>query len=690
MISIPFSPVFGQWTEANGPDMRNIEDFAVMGSTIFAAGWTGVFRSKDEGRTWEVASDDLSGKEVKAIIAGETCIFVTVDGVDGGLFRSSDMGNTWEKVSTGPNEGRAPATMLSVEETGDSGVTLYFGYAGKGVYASTDDGYTWVVRNNGLPDEPNITAFGAIGDRLFAASYPDEIFTSTNGGVNWVSTQSGLEKEFVKCFTALGADLYIATGGSIFSGLYRSTDLGASWSKVDGPFEGRYLRIVSARGNNLYAGTTTMGLFRSSDGGVSWVSANSGIPDDFIYDIGQSDAAMFVAAGGLGIFRSTDDGISWLAVSAGLSDYQVMAMFEYKSTLYACTQSGLSRMDGEGEHWTRIETAEMNSAIWCSAIVGEVIVLGTAKDGVLVSTDDGKSWQQRNNGLLDSTITDMAVSDGDLYIGTLSAGMYHSTDLGSLWNEVNDGVSTTYVSALYADDECIYRGAYASIYRSTDRGKSWTLRASGLPNTSPKAITKIGTALFASTWGVYRSLDEGLNWAPMTDALLGSFDGSMLVVETSLFAGCIGGEVFLSTDLGESWSDVGDSLNGHVQFLTRFGSNLYAGTRSNGVWKRPLSQVLVHSEALPESPGGVCLHQNYPNPFNPSTGISYTLPANMAVTLVVTDLLGQEVQRLVDGERREAGRHVEAFDAGKLPSGVYHCQLLVGNQVRSRSMLLLR
>lgn len=64
------------------------------------------------------------------------------------------------------------------------------------------------------------------------------------------------------------------------------------------------------------------------------------------------------------------------------------------------------------------------------------------------------------------------------------------------------------------------------------------------------------------------------------------------------------------------------------------------------------------------------LHQNYPNPFNPGTTVSYDLAQRSLVSLRVFNLIGQEVTTLVSGERA-AGRHVEAFLANQLPSGVY-------------------
>jgi hypothetical protein len=69
------------------------------------------------------------------------------------------------------------------------------------------------------------------------------------------------------------------------------------------------------------------------------------------------------------------------------------------------------------------------------------------------------------------------------------------------------------------------------------------------------------------------------------------------------------------------------------------------------------------------------LEPNVPNPFNPRTRIRYALPAESRVTLTVYNIRGQEVRRLLDGERQDAGPREVVFDAATLPSGIYFYSL---------------
>ena len=83
------------------------------------------------------------------------------------------------------------------------------------------------------------------------------------------------------------------------------------------------------------------------------------------------------------------------------------------------------------------------------------------------------------------------------------------------------------------------------------------------------------------------------------------------------------------------------------------------------------------------------LDQNYPNPFNPSTMISYALPRQSHVKLVVYSILGQEVAMLVN-EEQQPGHYRIRFDATRLATGTYICRIQSGDFVKSMKLLLVR
>ncbi|MFA6232961.1 MAG: fibronectin type III domain-containing protein [Bacteroidota bacterium] len=98
----------------------------------------------------------------------------------------------------------------------------------------------------------------------------------------------------------------------------------------------------------------------------------------------------------------------------------------------------------------------------------------------------------------------------------------------------------------------------------------------------------------------------------------------------------------------------------------------------------------TRAEKVDAFPASCLLHQNHPNPFRPTTTISFSLKQSTVVTVVVTDVLGREVARLCDDERRSAGTHSVTFDARALTSGMYFYRLEAAGIVQTRKMVLMR
>ena len=83
------------------------------------------------------------------------------------------------------------------------------------------------------------------------------------------------------------------------------------------------------------------------------------------------------------------------------------------------------------------------------------------------------------------------------------------------------------------------------------------------------------------------------------------------------------------------------------------------------------------------------LLQNYPNPFNPSTKMKYSLPQSSNVVIKVFDILGNEIETLVD-EEKLAGTYEITWYANNLPSGIYLYQLRTGDFVETKKMVLMK
>jgi flagellar hook assembly protein FlgD len=96
-----------------------------------------------------------------------------------------------------------------------------------------------------------------------------------------------------------------------------------------------------------------------------------------------------------------------------------------------------------------------------------------------------------------------------------------------------------------------------------------------------------------------------------------------------------------------------------------------------------------NNSGLSDIPKTFGLSQNYPNPFNPVTTIKYQLPTAVKVTIKIYDLLGREVQTLVNGVQ-EAGYYNIDWKALNFASGIYFYKIEAGNYTSVKKMVLLK
>jgi hypothetical protein len=148
---------------------------------------------------------------------------------------------------------------------------------------------------------------------------------------------------------------------------------------------------------------------------------------------------------------------------------------------------------------------------------------------------------------------------------------------------------------------------------------------------------------------------------------------------------------FLHVNLSTSTSDTVINLFG---FLA--GSEYYWQVQaSNVIGSGPWSNVSSFYASLTDvkEKGGLpkefSLSQNYPNPFNPSTKIEFALPQRAQTRIIVYDVLGREIETLVN-EELQAGNYEINVDASNFTSGVYFYRIQAGNFVQTRKMIFMK
>jgi hypothetical protein len=102
-----------------------------------------------------------------------------------------------------------------------------------------------------------------------------------------------------------------------------------------------------------------------------------------------------------------------------------------------------------------------------------------------------------------------------------------------------------------------------------------------------------------------------------------------------------------------------------------------------------VSDVVNGVEENAALPMEFSLSQNYPNPFNPATEIAFSLSLKVRATLRIYDMLGREIETLMD-EEKNPGRYSVRWNAGRCASGVYFYRLIAGDFVQTRKLMLMK
>ena len=119
-------------------------------------------------------------------------------------------------------------------------------------------------------------------------------------------------------------------------------------------------------------------------------------------------------------------------------------------------------------------------------------------------------------------------------------------------------------------------------------------------------------------------------------------------------------------------------------------NNYALAATSDGVWQRLLTDLMTNvGNKNNLNVNEYYLEQNYPNPFNPNTTINYSIPKRYFVTIKIYDILGREIQTLVN-EEEPAGYYKVNFNASKYSSGVYFYQLKTRDFISTKKMILLK
>jgi photosystem II stability/assembly factor-like uncharacterized protein len=281
------------------PPSGGIDRLVASGGTLLASVYgtgrrNGVFRSRDGGRSWAFSGRGISAMDVIAIEFGAPGTIWVVS--DFNLFLSTNDGLTWRLMRPDPISSHVPVEV-AVDPT-DRSKVFVVGSDGT-IWCSGDAGVTWEPAGNAGLKVYDLAVDPQTPSTLYVGR-ADGIAKSTDRGDTWtlLSAQPALYYELHIAPSSPSTLYAVASLGSFTGLLLRSTDAGATWTRMNFENEGLIepsLAVDPLVATTVYA-TDSGNVYRSTDGGNTWSLIGKSARSNTAYPLVISDTGRLYAA----------------------------------------------------------------------------------------------------------------------------------------------------------------------------------------------------------------------------------------------------------------------------------------------------------------------------------------------------------------------------------------------------------
>ena len=378
---------------------RNKKDSASPGPALAPADFNNYFKPVK----WRSIGPFRGGRSVTAtgVVGDMNTYYMGTTG--GGLWKTDDLGITWKNISDGFFKTGSVGAIAVAESDhnvvyvgmGEHAVRGVMTHHGDGVYKSTDEGKTWkkigldliqhIARIAIHPNDPNIVYVAGQG-ALYSNSKERGVYKSTDGGVSWknvlyvddktgcveLSMDMNNPRILYAAMNEYGRLPWKITSGGAGSGLYKSTDGGATWNKIQ-------------KGLPKELGKMAIAVCRSNS--------------ERVYALIESDSEKELG----GLFVSTNAGESWTRMT---NDHRLLQRAWYyielftdpkdELTLYVMSAPALRSIDG-GKTWENISNTHGDyHNLWINPNNPKNMIISD-DGGSPISVNGGKTWSTQNN-----------------------------------------------------------------------------------------------------------------------------------------------------------------------------------------------------------------------------------------------------------------------------------------------------
>jgi photosystem II stability/assembly factor-like uncharacterized protein len=693
----------------------------------------GIWKTTDGGNSWTHVLQNVNFSGNDDIRWGGECItldpvnpdIIYAGGRESGIYKSVNGGASWSVITAQVTGNISTITI----RPGTSGNTaeIWAGSEGystgdAGVWRSLNGGTSWTQIRTSAQIENVVFRIAIKTDGTAFVAYNESLVRYTPSSGNWDVMPGfggagnlaavhfmGSENTIIASrmnYTRLSVD-----GGQTFPTVLPMTLAGPlpkhsyNWTTIDWA---RNEFMQNPVNSNEWYMSGGFGCLKSTNAGQVWHYATDGINIPVMYRTHfhvTNPNYVFLPMGDLTMGRITDGGASGEITDYAFWSFNILQDFSNATAI-------LTTLANPNKQY----------------IVGGNVYTGETS-GIFVTTNNGANFTRVVvNGLPNTAarpITNGVASDvnenqmivfvgGDYSnIGT-TGGVYWSTNGGQNFTRANGlpqniiGPSVYYNYYGLLKDPLntskrygYFEGDGGGFFESADEGRNWTLKNNIVSGYKPSGTICIhpttANLLYAALlgYGLYKSTDAGTSWNNVSGwESAGQVDARNNVITAfGKRTGDTYDKIYKSTDNGNTWDMISTAQfklpNTTSLTINPFNINqLWIGTTGNGTFIYDGLTIGIQNISN-EIPSSFKLEQNYPNPFNPSTKFKFQIAKSGNAKLVVYDILGKEVQTLLD-QLFKPGTYEFSFEGSGLPSGVYFYRLITNNFTDTKKMVLIK
>ena len=531
----------------------------------------GFWKSINGGQTWFTSTDFLNNLGVSDIAIHpnnpDTLFIVTGDRDGGdtysyGVMKSYDGGNNWQTTGLSFNLTNSYRGNRILIDPVNPNIIIVA--TNNGIYRSVDGGFNFA---HTFPGENLVSMEFHVSNSniIYAGSQSNSVFKSSDNGVNWSTSGSGLppSNDVRRACIAVTNDnpsvVYALFGNSSngFYGLNKSSDEGSNWS-------------LQSNSPNLL-GWSTNG---SDSGGQAWY--------DLALTVSPNDEDI-VFVGGVNCWKSIDSGVNWSLnthwYGGGSANYMHADehMLKYNTlnnNVYSANDGGLYVSLNNGDSWSDISDGLQITQFYkigVSQTVQNLVIGGTQDNGTFLKNN--LNWDAVIGGDGMECIIDY--TDEDIMYGSIYYGeVRKSTNGGNSFSSIapsNNGAWVTPYILDRSDPQIIFIG-YEELYKSTDGGSTWNIITNNETNggkIDQIQISKSNSDIIyiSDNANLFKTNDGGINWANVTSSLPNKTITGITIHPVNedrvwvSFSGYSNNEkVYFSDNGGSSWVNISGTL----------------------------------------------------------------------------------------------------------------------------------